>query len=208
MVPLLFLLSFKKNEFLRLILKYLLIFNIITFNSILFFQDSFNYSVHLPLHLCYFTEICLLISFVLKIKRLYPWLILNGMFGGIVGFVTTNLTSTSMLIEYVHFYLSHFNLLLFTVICYKSNIMISIADFFKSIYLNSLIIILIVMFNIKFKTNYWFTELKPGGVNLSALFPDWPYYFFILIALGLVSYMLTFFIFSYRDRQRGQFNTI
>ena len=191
-VLIVYMVFYKDYIFIKQLLNYLLIFNILFFYIILFFTDSFNYKIHLPFHLCYITELGILISVIINNDKVYPWLILNSMFGGLVGFANSNLTVDSLMIEYIHYYISHFNLLLFTIMAFKSYIYISLLDFFKSITFNSLLMILIIIFNYLFNTNYWFTSAKPDGINFAVLLPEWPYYFFLLIILGLFSYSLTF----------------
>ena len=168
--------------------------NLGSYYSYLVYSNSFNSSIHLPFHLCYLTELCIILSLFFRSKRIYSWLILNSMLGGMVGFVNSNLIFGLHEIEYIHFYLSHFNLLIFVVIAYKSNIFISKSDIFNSIIANFFILLFIINFNFLFKSNYWFTFSKPSGLNLSVLFPAWPYYFLIFISIGFFSYFLTFLL--------------
>ena len=178
------------------IVKILIIFNCFVFYGSLLYIDAFDFKVHLPLHLCYLTEIFILLSLIFKTKFLYPWLVLNGLGGGITGFTNSNLPIESLLIENIHLHLSHFNLLLFVLILYKMNFSISKKDFYRSIIFNAIIFSLVVWFNIVFQSNYWFTASRPPGTNLALLFPDWPYYLYGLIIIGLSSYLLTFRLFS------------
>ena len=196
LIPIFFIILCKDNLFLKRLLFFLLIVNLFSFYIILFITNSFDYRVHLPLHLCYITELAILISLFFNTKAVYPWLVLNSMLGGLVGFINSNLPLGSSLIEYSHFYLSHFNLLLFTIIVFKLNISISFFNLLRSIAFNTFLLIQVSIFNIIFSTNYWFTVSKPSGINLSSLFPEWPYYLFIFIAFGLISYSITFFLLS------------
>ena len=113
----------------------------------------------------------------------------------------SNLPVDSLLIENIHLHLSHFNLLFFSMIAYKMRLIISKSNFVKSIVINIAIFSLIVFFNIIFNTNYWFTMSKPPGTNLAILFSDWPYYLFGLIIIGLISYYVTFKLFSKKSFQ-------
>jgi uncharacterized membrane protein YwaF len=195
---LLFFLYFKikdSNKMLSLI-KGLLLFNFLSFYGSLLYLGQFNYQNHLPLHLCYLTEVCIFLSLLFKTEILYPWLVLNSLGGGITGFTNSNLPDNSLIIENIHLHLSHFNLLFFSMIAYKMRLIISRSNFVKSIVFNVAIFSLLVFFNIIFNTNYWFTMSKPPGINLAILFSDWPYYLFGLIIIGLISYYLTFKLFS------------
>ena len=202
LIPLLLILSNLRVPILNQIIKYSIIINLTIFYPYLFYSGYFNYKVHFPLHLCYLTEVFILISIFTKVGKIESWILLNSMFGGLVGFVNSNLTNESIMIEFFHFYISHFNLLLFVIIKYKLNRYITIKDLLHSIRLNLYLLFIISIFNVLFSTNYWFTLFKPDGVNLSNLFPEWPYYIFILIFLGLISYSFTFIFFIQNRLQR------
>ena len=131
--------QFKNTKILNKILKLLLIINFLTFNIYLIYDRSFDFNIHLPLHLCYLTEWGIFLSIVFKNKYFYPLLALNALGGGITGFTNSNLTNDSLIIEHVHLYLSHFNLLLFSMIVYKDNLIITKTDLIKSIFYSLII---------------------------------------------------------------------
>ena len=187
--------SIKSTTILYNLLLCLLIINFLSFNSYLFITGLFDYKTHLPLHLCYLTELGILIAIIFKNHFFYPWLVLNALGGGITGFTNSNLPSDALYIEYIHLYLSHFNLLLFSMILYLNKFVISKTDFIKSIIFNMLIFFGVFYLNTLFDSNYWFTQNRPPGINLTHLLPDWPYYLVGLISIGLISYYITFKIF-------------
>ena len=182
-------------------IKWTLTINFLSFYGFLLFLDQFNYQNHLPLHLCYLTELGIFLSLIFKTNIFYPWLVLNGLGGGITGFINSNLPDNSLMIENIHLHLSHFNLLFFTMIVFKLKLVISKSSFVKSLFFNAGIFTFIVFFNIIFDSNYWFTMNKPHGKNLAILFPDWPFYLIGLIVIGLTSYYLTFKLFSKKTFQ-------
>jgi len=182
-------------------IKWTLFINFLSFYGFLLFLGEFNYQNHLPLHLCYLTELFIFLSLLFKTKILYPWLVLNSLGGGITGFINSNLPENSLIIENIHLHLSHFNLLFFSMIAFKMKLVISKSNFIKSLFFNAGIFSFIIFFNIIFDSNYWFTMNKPPGKNLATLFPDWPFYLFGLIIIGLTSYYLTFKLFSKKTFQ-------
>ena len=182
-------------------IKWTLAINFLSFYGFLLFMNQFNYQTHLPLHLCYLTELGIFLSLLFKINIFYPWLVLNGLGGGITGFINSNLPENSLIIENIHLHLSHFNLLFFSMIAFKMRLVISKSSFVKSLLFNVAVFSFIVFFNIIYDSNYWFTMHKPPGNNLTFLFPDWPYYLFGLIIIGLISYNLTFKLFSKKTFQ-------
>ncbi len=188
----LFYLYYLRSRTIKKILILLLISNFLLFYGTLFIFNSFNYKTHLPLHLCYLTESLIFLSILFSNKLLYPWLLLNSMLGGTIGMINTNLTTNSLTIEVVHYYLSHFNLLLFTILIFKTNFYLTKIKLFRSIAINTIAFVFIIFFNFRYNTNYWFTVKKPAGLNLSFIFPEWPYYLLVLIAIGLSFYILTY----------------
>ena len=95
------------------LLKILLLFNFCLFYSYLFVTSTFNYKIHLPLHLCYLTELAILFVLFFKKQFFYPLILLNSLGGGLTGFLNSNLTHDDMLIEHIHLYISHFNFIIF-----------------------------------------------------------------------------------------------
>jgi len=185
------------------LLTLLLVLNFLSFNVCLFSTGNFDYKIHLPFHLCYLAELGILISIIFKNKKLYPWLVLSSLGGGITGFTNSNLLPDSMTIEYTHLYLSHFNLLFFTIIAYKDKLIISKKNYSQSILFNGLLFIFVIFFNKNFNSNYWFTNNKPDGQNLTCLLPAWPGYLLVLILIGFLSYYLTFKLFL---KNKGSIN--
>ena len=190
----LYLLYHKVNDtaILSKVLKWLLIFNFVSFNATLLLSGAFDYKTHLPIHLCYLTELGIFLSIIFKSKILYPWLALNALGGGITGFTNSNLSENALLIEYIHLYASHFSLILFFIIIYLNKFTISRYDFIQSTIFNALLFFAVCYFNILFESNYWFTMYRPPGSNLAQLLPDWPGYLLGLIIIGLISYYITF----------------
>ncbi len=174
------------------LLKALLFFNFSIFYSYLIITNTFNYKIHLPLHLCYLTELAILFLLFFKKQFFYPLILLNSLGGGVTGFLNSNLSHDDMLIEHIHLYTSHFNLLLFSLILFKEKFSLSKIDVINSMTLNGLIMIVIVLINEGLNSNYWFTKSKPPGANLTNVLPDWPLYLIVLIAIGILSYILTF----------------
>ena len=186
--------SVKKTTTLYKILFFSLSINFISYYSILISNNFFDYTIHLPIHLCYITELGILISLILKNQRFYPILALNSLGGGISGLTNSNLVLESYWIEFSHLYLSHLNLIFFFLILFKEKFYINKKMFLKSIVLNGTIFFLTLFFNKIFGSNYWFTQNRPQGKNITLLFSDWPYYLIGLIIIGLFSYCITFIL--------------
>ena len=186
----------KDTKHLNSILFISLVSNFLSFNYILINTNNFDFSSHLPLHLCYLTEAIILCTYFFNLNFLLPWLILNSLGGGITGFTNSNLDQDVHIIEYIHLYLSHFNLLLFSIIMFKKKFIIQKIDLYKSIILNASIFFTIIWINNLIGSNYWFTLEKPPGTNLTNILPDWPGYLIVMVAIGILSYIVTYRIFK------------
>ena len=183
------------------LLLFLISFALLSFNSYLILTNSFSLKTHLPLHLCYITQLGIFLSIIFKSNTFYPWLLLNSLGGGITGLLNSDLDSGALFIEFLYFYMSHFNILLFAIYLWKQNYVIKKTDFFKSIFFNSIFFIFVIFLNFFLDSNYWFTKDKPNGINLTNILPEWPYYLIILIFIGIISYCITFKLFNQRLRK-------
>ena len=188
------------NKIYRLLL-FLISFTLLVFNSYLILTNSFNLKTHLPLHLCYITQLGIFLSIIFKSNVIYPWLLLNSLGGGITGLLNSDLDSNALFIEFLYFYMSHFNILLFAIFLWKENYVIKKTDFFKSIFFNSTIFIFVIFLNIFLGSNYWFTKDKPSGINLTNILPEWPFYLIIMIFIGILSYCITYKLFNQKLRK-------
>ncbi len=192
----LFITNIYKVSFLQKILLFSISVNLLFFNFLAINNNLYSFKNHLPLHLCYLTEIGILLSIFFRNQKFTTWILLNAMFGAITALLNSNLDSSSSYIERLHFFISHSNLALFTIILYKSKFKIKYSNLLFSIYANLALVFAVHMFNYYFNTNYLFTFGKPKGINISFLLPEWPFYYFFLITFGLISYYITFIVFN------------
>ena len=188
--------SIYKVSLLQKILLFSISLNLFFFNFLAINNNFYSYKNHLPLHLCYLTEIGILLSIFIRNNKFTTWMLLNAMFGAITALLNSNLDSSSTIIEKYHFYISHSNLALFTIILYKSKFKIKYSNLLFSINSNLMLLFIVHAFNYYFSTNYLFTFAKPKGINMSLLLPDWPFYYLFLVIFGLASYYITFILFN------------
>ena len=155
----------------------------------------------LPFHLCFLTEIMIFLKILFNFQFNLNFIFLNSVVGSIAGLVNNNLTSEMHYIFFLHHYLAHFVLALFAIVN-LDKVRLKYSDLKLSVFKTSLLLTFAFIFNTIFDTNYWFTNEKPYGNNLSLLFPERPWYLIILICLGLLIYLITFLsLKSYRKKQ-------
>ncbi len=189
-----------KVSLLQKILLFSISINLFFFNFLAINNNFYSFKNHLPLHLCYLTEIGILLSLFIKNHNFTTWMLLNATFGAITALLNSNLDSSNSLIERLHFFISHSNLALFTFILYKSRFKIKYSNLIFSINANLILLFTTHLFNYTFSTNYLFTFAKPKGINISYLLPEWPFYYFFLITFGLTSYYVTFILFNTKSK--------
>jgi len=64
------------------------------------------------------------------------------------------------------------------------------VDYFNAIKWTTFLVVSIIIINLILGSNYMFTFEKPPGVNFTLLMPEWPYYFMIILFIGLLFYTL------------------
>ena len=63
-------------------------------------------------------------------------------------------------------------------------------DYLNAIIWTTVLVLSIIIINLLLGSNYMFTFEKPDGVNFTLLMPDWPYYFLIMLLIGLGAYTI------------------
>ena len=157
-------------------------------------NDSFSLSTHLPLELCYLTNVLIFASIIFKFEM--PFLYFASIFGALAGFVNSNIANGDFF-EYLRFYIGHSTLALFFILSNKNHYRVNAQKYFSAIKMTSFLLLIIFIVNINISSNYWFMFEKPSGINLTYLFPDWPHYFFILLSIGFIVYTITLFANNY-----------
>ena len=186
---------FNKINFKNIIIS-LVIVELVVFYSYLFISGDFSFQEHLPIEMCYLTQISILFYLLFDIKAIKPFLFFNAISGAIAGYLSTNMTANDHFIYHFHHYLAHSTLLIFFLYLLHKKYKPTMEEFFRSIIINYGLLVSIVIFNTFCGTNYWFTQRKPSGANLTLLFPDWPGYLIVMICIGLVVYTGTYILSS------------
>ena len=181
---------------------YLAIFNEIAFQVYMFYYGIWSPSTSLPLEMCYISA--LLVPFYsrkMSSRGLKNWFFFAGFGGSLFAFINTNLSEIEHIYVSIHYFFAH-GLVIF--------VMLSIVvdgyrpkwfDYFNAIKWTSYLVCTIILINIILGSNYMFTFKKPEGVNFTLLMPDWPYYFLIMLLIGLIFYtlMMVCSIFFYNE---------
>ena len=148
----------------------------------------------LPLEISYLTSFVIPIYLYKPSIRLQSWLYYIGIWSAAAALLNTIMTGVEPWYLILRYYGHHGILLYFGISIYIKGYRPTLKDYYKTSYIMLFTIILIGLINTMIGSNYMFTRYKPSGMNLSVLMPSWPYYFFIIIAIGLIFCALLYLI--------------
>ena len=183
--------SHKVKQVILQTIGYLVVFNEIVFQAYMVYYGIWSLKTSLPMEMCYLSA--LLIPIYSKnhhLRLLKTWFFFAGFGGSLFAFINTNLSEMEHIYVSIHYFFAH-GLVIF--------VMLSIVadgyrpkweDYFIAIKWTTALVIFIILTNLVLDSNYMFTFEKPAGVNFTLLMPDWPYYFLIMLCIGLSFYTL------------------
>ncbi|MFL2982778.1 MAG: TIGR02206 family membrane protein [Candidatus Neomarinimicrobiota bacterium] len=170
---------------------YLVVFNEIVFQLYMIYYGIWSPNTSLPLELCYISALLIPIYARNKDNRdLKNWFFFAGFGGSLFAFINTNLSEQEHIYVSIHYFFAH-GLVIF--------IMLSIVldgyrpvwkDYFNTIKWTIVLLVIILIINSLLGSNYMFTFEKPAGVNFTLLMPEWPYYYLIMLSIGLSFYTI------------------
>ena len=124
-----------------------------------------------------------------QVTSVFLWILISAfIIGALFAFINTNLSEQEHIYVSIHYFFAH-GLVIF--------VMLSIVldgyrpvwkDYFNTIKWTTILVVIIIIINLLLGSNYMFTFEKPAGVNFTLLMPDWPYYYLIMLFIGLSFY--------------------
>ncbi len=159
------------------------------------YYGSWSVKTSLPFEMCYISAI--LIPFYSRHRNsrsLKNWFYFAGFAGSFFAFLNTNLSEMSQIYISIHYFFAHglVVFVMFTIVI--DGFRPTWQDFFQAVQLTSFLVVMMFGINIIFDSNYMFTFQKPEGVNFTVLMPGWPYYFIIMLIIGLIFYLILMLI--------------
>jgi len=175
--------------------SWLVLINEILFQINMIYYGSWSVKTSLPFEMCYISAI--LIPFYSRHRNsrfLKNWFYFAGFAGSFFAFLNTNLSEMSQIYISIHYFFAHglVVFVMFTIVI--DGFRPTWQDFFQAVQLTSFLVVIMFGINIIFDSNYMFTFQKPEGVNFTVLMPDWPYYFIIMLIIGLIFYLFLMLI--------------
>ena len=189
--------SYKIKKVILDTIGYLVVFNELAFQISMLYYGTWSYSTSLPLEMCYISALLIPIYNKYQDSRvLQNWFFFAGFGGSLFAFINTNLSQMDQIYISIHYFFAH-GLVIF--------IMLSIVidgyrptwyDYLDAIKWTTVLVLFIVCINFMIGSNYMFTFEKPEGVNFTLLMPDWPYYFIIMLFIGISFYTFMVLLFK------------
>ena len=148
----------------------------------------------LPLEISYLTIFAIPIYLYMPSRILQSWIYYIGIWSAAAAFLNTIMMGAEPWHVLLRYYGHHGTLLYFGISIYISGYRPTLKDYYDTAKIMLLIIFIIGLINIIIGSNYMFTRFKPIGMNLTLLMADWPYYFIIIVSIGLVFCYLLYLI--------------
>jgi len=148
----------------------------------------------LPLEISYLTSFAIPIYLYKPSRILQSWIYYIGIWSAAAAFLNTIMMGAEPWHVLLRYYGHHGTLLYFGISIYISGYKPTLKDYYNTAKIMLLIIFIIGLINKIIGSNYMFTRFKPPGMNLTLLMADWPYYFIIIVSIGLVFCYLLYLI--------------
>ncbi len=175
--------------------SWLVLINEMLFQINMIYYGTWSVKTSLPLEMCYISAILIPVYTRNRDHQLLKnWLFFAGFGGSFFAFLNTNLSEMSQIYISIHYFFAHglVVFVMFTIVI--DGFRPRWVDFSQAVSLTSVLIILMFGVNLIFDSNYMFTFEKPDGVNFTVLMPEWPFYFIIMLLIGLIFYSILMLI--------------
>ena len=170
---------------------WLVIINEIFFQFSLLFYSKWNFENSLPLEMCYISALLIPVFYNNQnFRPLKSWFFFAGFGGSFFAFLNTNLSEMDMVYMSIHYFFAHGLVIFIMLTIVVDGFSPTWKDYIQTIIHTSILVIVISTFNYFTESNYMFTRDKPPGTTFAELMPDWPYYFIIMLIIGLIFYTL------------------
>ena len=147
----------------------------------------------LPFEFSYLTSLSIILYYFISDLKIKSWLYFAGIWSAAAAFFNTIIIGNESWYTLLRYYGHHGLLLFYGLESILGGFRPTLTNYINAIKITSYIIITISIFNLLAGSNYMFTRTKPDGMNFSILMPEWPGYFIIILALGLIFYSILYF---------------
>jgi len=171
------------------VISLIVLLNEIMFQFLLIYFDKWDLKLSLPLEMCYISALIIpLYNYNKDNRDLKNWLFFAGFGGSFFAFINTNLEDGEMVYTFIHYFIAHGLILIVVAALIIDGYRPSWKDYFSTIKWTTVLVGIMILLNYILDSNYMFTQSKPPGVTFTKLMPEWPYYFMIMLLIGIIAY--------------------
>ena len=157
---------------------------------------SFDLKLHLPLHLCRFANLALPFAVFNKNGVLFQVLFYWGLSAMFQAIFTPDITHDFPHFHYFRFIAAH-HLLVITIIYYVVvfDFKPTISGLKSAFFALNVFLIIALIFNIIFESNYFWLMDKPPAGSLLDLMGPWPWYILVGEFVALIHFYIAYFLY-------------
>lgn len=171
------------------VISLIVLLNEIMFQFLLIYFDKWDLKLSLPLEMCYISALIIpLYNYNKDNRDLKNWLFFAGFGGSFFAFINTNLEDGEMVYTFIHYFIAHGLILIVVAALIIDGYRPSWKDYFNTVKWTTVLVVIMILLNYILDSNYMFTQSKPPGVTFTKLMPEWPYYFMIMLLIGIIAY--------------------
>lgn len=180
----------------------ILLINMIIFTVGNLYYGSFDYTKHLPLHLCFIANYMFMVGILFNKEGLLKYTIFLCFIGPIPAILWPDLVSTIDNFDFWQYVISHHFFILVSFFSYYAlAYKVNFKDFINTFVLTNILMIVMYPFNKIFKMNYIFSTQIPD--NVLSLYP-WLKYFPPMLVLEITGLVIAGSIYYFIIKKRNE----
>lgn len=179
----------------------ILLLNMIIFTFGFLYFGVFDYTKHLPLHLCFIANYMFMYGILFEKENILKLTFFLAFVGPIPAILWPDFISTIDNFEWWQYVISHHVFICLSFFSYYAlNYKIQLKDYGRVFIFTNILMLIMYPFNLTFNTNYIFSTEIPA--NVMALYP-WLKYFPPMITLEVVGLAISGAIYYFLVRRRN-----
>lgn len=180
----------------------ILLLNMIIFTAGFLIYGCFDYTKHLPFHLCFIANYMFIYGILFEKENILKYTIFLSFIGPIPAILWPDMTSTFDNMEWWQYVISHhFFIMLSFFSYYALGYKVEFKNYIKVFFFTNFLMLIMYPFNLSFNTNYIFSTKIPD--NVMALYP-WLKYFPPMLTLEVVGLLISGTIYYLIIRKRNK----
>ena len=190
----------------RSLFRYSIIFLLLVNQLMDFYREglmSNNWKEGLPLHLCDFSTIAVILYFITKNREFFVFAFFFGIAGGGMSILTPDTVYGFPYIGYIQSQIGHTMILMgvsYAIII--DNQRPYMLDVLKALAYATVLLLFTYFVNYLLGTNYWFLVEKPVGDNIMSLMRSEPFHIFDLYLVAIVLCYLMYLPYYFKDKAK------